>query len=517
MTSLYSGQAIRAGLKDFVLARLLSAVLSLGTNILLVRWMDEAGYAGYVTLTSLQLSSLLLFSFGIERVLARFSGQALLAWPRAAFKLLVAGSLALRVVSLMLLGGAVHLIGEQLVSELKIADWHEVEWAFWCYAITFGVYEALQACSQSLMQQKAIRDALTFQWLARFVVIAACFLVTGEVSVERVLWTFGVTALLSSLHLLRAIYQQAAVTSPTAVAEAADFRALVALGWHNHVEKLVSLPFSTQFVRLVSANALNLYAVALLGFYQTLVMTFHRHMPSALAMGMLESAIAGRMLRPDGRAESAQVLSTVFKVNLAYVLSLAAWLCVSGQAVLTLITGGKYAEQSAALVLLVLGLVPGGLWQLFIIYCNATNEAGVLPKATFVSLLLLLPVLASMYLFSDMGVWIVSGGLLLVGIGQCMVAHLMLAARTGAPAIDFAGAAKFAVCVLVPSVLLRQIVPNSGLAYPLAMALAGLLVTALLMLGLLRLGVLFSDRDIGVLDKLSPPGVRLLRKFHLIR
>lgn len=94
MTSLYSGQAIRAGLKDFVLARLLSAVLSLGTNILLVRWMDEAGYAGYVTLTSLQLSSLLLFSFGIERVLARFSGQALLAWPRAAFTRLVAGSLA---------------------------------------------------------------------------------------------------------------------------------------------------------------------------------------------------------------------------------------------------------------------------------------------------------------------------------------------------------------------------------------------------------------------------------------
>lgn len=517
MTGLYSGQAIRAGLKDFVLARVLSALLSLGTNILLVRWMDEEGYAAYVTLTSLQLSSLLLFSFGIERMLARFSGQALLTWPRAAFDRLVAGSVGLRVVSFVLLGGAVHLIGERLVSELKIADWHVVEWAFWCYAITFGAYEALQACSQSLMQQRSIRAALTFQWLARFVAIGAYFLVTDDVSVNLVLWTFAGTAFLSSLHLLRAILRQAALTQRNDESGAADWRAVAALGWHNHVEKVVSLPFSTQFVRLISANALNLYAVALLGFYQTLVMTFHRHMPSSLVMGMLESAIAGRMLRPEGRAESSQVLSTVFKINLAYVLTLAAWLSIAGQAVLTLITGGKYADQSAALVLLVLGLVPGGMWQLFIIYCNATEEPGVLPKATMASLVLLLPVLASIYLFPEWGVWIVSGGLLCVGTGQCMFAHLMLASRSGAPAIDFAGAAKFALWVLAPSLLVGQAAQIAGPSNPLAVAFAGLMVTAMLMLCLLRAGVLFSNRDIGVLEKLSPPGVRLLRKFHLIR
>lgn len=426
--SIYSVERIRSGLREFILGRAAAAALSFVANILIVRELAEDAYASYATLTGLQLIFLLLLSFGIERVMARYAGEGSMRWSRRSLLQLIGGGVLLRAATLLLLMLATIPVADGMAIRLNVPSWREVAPAFWVYTLCFGVFEALQAVAQSFMCQKAIRVGLTVQWGLRVLVV--CFYVGFQLplGLAAVMWIFAFTSIVPILILLPPIL--AVIRGRPEQVDASDpnmsFRQVLALGSHNYLEKLASLPSSGAFYRLLAANALPTVATASFGFYQTLWGVFHRHMPSTISMGMLEATVAGRFAQRHDHREVGTVLSVMFKINLLLLIPLVAWLAISGGQIVSLLTGGKYVNQAWALWLITIGLVPAGLWQLVIIHSNAMSRSKVLYRASAWASFTVVPLAAGVIQFPEHGLFLLAAAVPAIGFIQITLAMMLL-------------------------------------------------------------------------------------------
>lgn len=426
--SLYSAANLRAGLRDFLLGRLAAAMLSFIANILLVRLMTEDAYADYATLTGLQLTLLLFVSFGVERVMSRFAGEGAMKWSHRDLTRLVGGGLALRAIAVVTLAAILSPFSEWLSTLVNVRGWKNAAPAFWTYTLFFGLFEVLQAIAQSFMLQKAIRLSLILQWGLRVLVVVTFVILDTPLGLIEVLWIFAATSVIPSLVLMPAINRVIAgrpAEGDVPVAEG-HFSAVLLLGWHNHMEKLASLPTSAAFMRLIAANALPTIATASYGFYQTLWGVFHRHMPTTISMGMLEAVMAGRYAERRDLREINVVTSAMFKINLLVLVPLVAWLAVSGSDIVTLITGGKYAEQSWALAVIVAGLIPAGLWQLLIAHANTVSMSHVLSRSALLTSLTVPPLAWGVFVFPNNGLLLLALAIPFFGVFQAGLSILFL-------------------------------------------------------------------------------------------
>ena len=381
-------------MREFLLGRLAAAALSFVANILIVRMLAEDAYASYATLTGLQLILLLLFSFGIERVMARYAGVGAMNWARRSLLQLVGGGVLLRAATLLLLAIATIPLADGIAKLLNVPSWNQVAPVFWVYTIFFGVYEVLQAVAQSFMCQKAIRVSLTVQWGLRVLVVSFYVFFQLPLGLAEVMWIFAATSIIPILVLLPSVLTVIRGRPESVDVEGAEknFRQVLALGGHNYLEKLASLPSSGAFLRLLAANALPTLATASFGFYQTLWGVFHRHMPTTISMGMLEATVAGRYAMKRDILEIGTVLSVMFKINLLVLIPLVAWLAISGADIVSLLTGGKYVSHAWVLAVITFGLIPAGLWQLLIIHSNAVSRSKVLYRASVLASIAVIPV-----------------------------------------------------------------------------------------------------------------------------
>lgn len=425
--SLYSSANLRAGLRDFLFGRLAAALLSFIANILIVRVMSEEAYAGYATLTGLQLTLLLLISFGVERVMVRYGGEGATRWPRRRLGGLIVGGLSLRALVVLLLIAAWIPFTTPLADWLNLAGWRTVAPAFWIYTLCFGLFEILQAIAQSFMLQGVIRFSLVLQWGLRVVGVAAYVGLALPFGLVEVLWLFAATSAIPCLVLMPAIIRVVA-TRPreTEAAPPGAVRAIFMLGWHNHLERLASLPTSAAFMRLLAAHFLPGAATASYGFYQSLWAVFHRHMPTTLSMNMLEAAVAGRYAERRDLGEVGAVMSSVFKLNLMVIVPLVAWLAVSGADIVGLLTGGKYTEHAWVLAVIAGGLIPAGLWQLLIAHANAVSMSAVLARAALLTALCVIPLAFGVMRFPERGLLMLALAMPTFGLLQASIAMAAL-------------------------------------------------------------------------------------------
>jgi len=453
--SLYTAKTIRFGLRDFLVGRIIAALLSLVANLMIVRTMAADPYADYITLSGLQLLLLLLVSFGIERIMSCFVGEGVARWPRNEVTWMIGCGLVIRIVSIVALAILFMPLTDWLAHTLNIEDWREVAPAFWVYTFFFGLFEILQAAAQGLMLQRAIALSLVIQWGVRVVVLVAFLGIERGLNLIEVLWIFAVTSLVPCLILLPRIWIAVRYESSSSIynIEKMKKRAVVELAWHNYLEKLTSIPTSMSFMRLIAAHSLPSYATASYGFYQTLTSMFYRHMPTTLTMGILEATVAGRYAERKSQKEAGTVLSAIFKINLLILTPLIAWLGISGGDVIALLTGGKYTNQSWALALITASLIPIGLWQLLVIYANTLSLSNVLSRAGIWSAICVLPLTVTILYVEEYSFVLLSTAGLVLGFLQVAIAIRMLNKRGVRLQIDALGAMRILLAAVAAAVI----------------------------------------------------------------
>lgn len=427
--SFYSAAKIRAGLRDFLLGRLIAVVLSFATNILIVRELSDDAYANYATLIGLQLSLLSLLSFGIERVMARYAGEGAMRWTATNLARLIGGGVALRAFSILAVAVLLIPFSNFVADFLHLRTWESIAIAFWIYTLFFGVTEVLQSVAQGFMCQKEIRFSLTLLWSARVFAISFYMISGLPFGLYEAVCIFAASSLIPCLILLLPVYQviknKRTKSLPTSN-DMQNFNSVVLLGGHNYLEKLASLPTSGGFLRLIAASALSSAATASFGFFQMLWGTLHRYMPTTMLMGMLEATVAGRFSENRDSKEMDTALSAIFKINLMFVVPLVAWLAVSGRDVVSILTGGKYVDHAWAFAVIASGLLPASLWQVVIVRANTLSVSSVLYKSSALISVFVVPIGFVAIKYPETGLFLLSSTSLVLGLAQVGLAMIAM-------------------------------------------------------------------------------------------
>jgi O-antigen/teichoic acid export membrane protein len=499
--------------KWYALAKAGIAVVSLSTQLVLVRFLAIEDYAAYTLFVAAAGVLVFLTMFGMDRVIYRFMPplREQFHW-REALQLMggmLLARLALMAILLFLLYlGAQFLLPRQIVAQL------------WDIRLHLAAYAALLAVSDSLVifcnsfgLQRAQAGLFFLAGAIRMAAVALIVMATtlNAQEVARVFYlTEGllVTALLAVLaREISSIRQR---DRPGAAAGTIPVREVVRDALSTQAAYLVGFPFKGALLKLVVGAVSPPVVTAAFGFFQTMADRAYQFMPVFMLKGMLEPALASDYATRRDPERVRMTVSLLLRFNFLIIFLGIAMLAGCGEPLVDWVTRGRYGQHMALAILIavqLLGMTVGEcmffalnplgrvahhnrMWMWFSLpFLLALGLAALHGNAHILVLVATLPYLC-VYAWLR---WVAREAGLDAGLGMGAggMVRLLFACAAGA------GAAR--IVLLLP------------LGWP---AIVGaLFATLLVYLLTLRLLGFFHRDEISKVDKLSPRLAQLLRPF----
>jgi O-antigen/teichoic acid export membrane protein len=350
--SFYNTSRIRQNLPYFISGRLVSALGTFGSMVLIVRALSVADFGVFSIIVGSSIIFGMVCGLGIERLIPRYLSElrsagmlgraAYLAW------LLLLARIILLLPAFLILYYLWDLVGNQLQVELDM----EIYWASIAYIGAFLVSKQAADTLQAVMNHREAAFGYAVDAAVRLLMLVF-FAIGQSLSLLPALWAYvagaSAGAAICIVGMLRLFSTR--VESPfQGGKQNISPAALVRYGWHAYLHNVGGILLTPQALRIFCATLLGAAGVAALGFAQSMTDFVKRYLPVFLVGSMIEPILIGRYRESRDFAVLNRLAAVILKVNLFLLLPFVGWLALSGDGALALITGGKYLKQSWLLV-----------------------------------------------------------------------------------------------------------------------------------------------------------------------
>jgi O-antigen/teichoic acid export membrane protein len=385
----YGAKSARKGIKNQLLARIVQAGAGFLIALITVRVMSIPDYASYVTVIAAGTVLGSLSMFGLDRAAFRYVPEARLAANPLNLKRMVDRLRQARL-------GLMILFGIGIAATWRwIGPMFELDSVSMLVPVlAFGVVHAMGQFSgiilQSLMLQRAIRDATSITWITRLAVLVIVVLFLKPLTALVAIWiTIGSEALgLAWMAAKTRRHLQELVAADNVLAQGSwlpDWKRIRTFAVQNYLMGQSAMAAQPKLQTLVAAALLPQEAVAAFGFFRHLSDQFARVLPFHMFRTVIEPVLIGRYQATKDFGQLNTVVSAILKINLLVSLPVAVWLWLAGAPLVSLLTGGKFTDYVWILALLVLSLVPTTQRTLQVIAVNAVDRSASLIPATIVA------------------------------------------------------------------------------------------------------------------------------------
>jgi O-antigen/teichoic acid export membrane protein len=410
ISSRYSGERVRRGIVHFLLGKGVSAVCGFLAMVLVVRALSLQGFADYTVLVALVELATALSGLGLGHVLLRYVPELYEKQHRLSLRRLVWGALGMRTVAVVLLALVLHGASSGLAQLVGIAGGGAVVSAFLAVVVLRSTAHFLSQVLESTLHQGISQTGFSLAALLRMIGMAWLMQRGGEVSLIDVIYVEAAAdaacMLVLAAGLVKVLYEKAVA----AEVNAADGRwmqgrlqAMVRFAAAGYVQHLVILPYGGNTNRLVAGHMLAAPAVASYGFAQSLYEYLKRYLPAQLMVGLIRPVIVARWARERSFPAIAEISSQVVLINVLLVGGVLAVLAVAGRESLYVISGGKYANESLAVLfgLCVVLLLETQRQQIEVLVQTVERYEELIPSnalvaASVLGAIVLLPVLGAL-------------------------------------------------------------------------------------------------------------------------
>jgi len=473
----------RRSLRHFAAGRLLSAIVGIGTLLLLVRALEKGDYGLYIALLAAFEILQLAASPGAYAVVFRYLPELREGSAGRAVARLVGIVTAYRLVTISLVAAGVALMADWLAAQVGVPGQGLAIRIYALVLVFEGMARFIDAQFESLLLQGMAQVSVLVRNAAKLVALAVIS-VGGSVEVPLQDWllveavTTGLGATISCILMMRHLMARRIVASTEMPPLAFDRVQRFALP--TYVSQVVGLGTGSEMVKLLVSKLVGTSATASFGFAAALSATLQRYLPGFLLVGWIRPLLITARKQGQSNAEVVVMAQAVLMLNLLLLAPVVSLLAIAGADVVRIMAGGRLPGSDSFLyffvVLLAFQSVRGVVSLLGI-----TLELGNASlRATAWSVLGLL---VGLSIFPFLGIAGLCGGLMVSELIWSVV--MIRALREGGMHFVFPlrGAAKllFSVAFGVGVVLTAlQLVPNqhtSGLAL-VGGALAALLCLA---------------------------------------
>lgn len=334
---------LRSSLIVFASGRLAAVALGFAFQLVVVRVLPLADYAGYAVAMAAALLAQSLLLFGVPTVLAYEGSARVHAGDGPGLRHLLGRIAAVRLGVLALFALAAILVsaGDLLPAS---ADGVLVTAAV-VWAAGLLVASDAESICQILGQQRLSRAVAVGEPLARLAALVMAVALGWRPDAAAVVALCAATAGLAGLALVAAAAAGAArlgAMADTARAPAPR-QNLTTLAGASYLGTAGAMVMSPPAVRLAVAGAMPVELLAAFSFMQGLMLSFLRLTSGIVLSPFIEPAAMNHAARGGSQARMAAALSLVFKLDLVVFSTVVVGLLAGGPAVLSLLAGGRFA------------------------------------------------------------------------------------------------------------------------------------------------------------------------------
>ncbi|MCK6384181.1 MAG: hypothetical protein L6Q52_07515 [Rhodocyclaceae bacterium] len=497
--SFYSIRRVQENLPYFISGRVISALGTFGSIVLIVRHLSVTDFGVFSIVAGSAIVFGLVCGLGVERLIPRFLSElrsagamgkaAFLAW------MFLLARIVLLLPAFLFLYLFWNLVGAVLQAKLD----QEIYWASIAYIGAFLVGKQAADTLQAVMSHREASFGYTVDALVRL--IALGFLAFWqELSLKTAIWAYAAGASAGVVICLSGMLRVFAsrIESPFCAGDrdSLSLHGVWQYGWHAYLHNAVGIVLTPQALRIFCASLLGAAGVAALGFAQSMSEFTKRYLPAIFLASLIEPILIGRYRETKDFAMLNTLASVVFKVNLFLLLPFVGWLAVSGDGALALVTGGKYVEQSWLLVGLLALLAFDVHRALLHMVIMAVDETWLLVMSQLWPTIMLAGLLALVH-FQGLGGFLI-GLAVIVGFVNCLLVRQLR--QSGHDyRLDWPGIAKIALNAAAGNII--------GLLFSLAVdgwpgSVLALVVACLAFLGISYWHKAFGLEEKNLIDKL---------------
>lgn len=357
----YGTSRIFHGIAYLVGGKAVTSIAGVGTFLLLVRVLPVEQFAAYTVLFALVEILDAVTGVGLGHILSRYVPELYAEHRRGALRRLVAFGVALRFAVLAVVLAGVYLLAPTVSPWIGLAGW---EWAVRAYLLVVLARVAtttLFSVLESMLRQAIAQTGASVATVVRFLLLGL-LAGNGALDLEAVIVVELLTEALGfAIMLVGGLYvipsADAAESSQGADWVRGNLRRMSEFGLKGYCQNLLILPYGGSTNRLLVGAALSSPEVALFGFAQSIADLMERYLPVRLLAGVIRPVLTARYVRDQRFSDLVLAANMIFKINAFIVLLAAVVIFAGGEAMLSSVTAGKYAEDSVGLLLLICGLV----------------------------------------------------------------------------------------------------------------------------------------------------------------
>ncbi|WP_029007575.1 lipopolysaccharide biosynthesis protein [Azospirillum halopraeferens] len=344
----YSLKAVRRGFVSLVCGRFVSAGLTMAAMILIARGLGVAEFGVYALLLSALSLAITYTSLGLDWVSAKYLPEFRIhAGARDLGRLILAllGGRALSFAVLVLAGYALLGLEADL---LGIPEWIDILELYLLVLFMEGLVRSLRGeIFEPLLLQghsqvnAAVRGAL-------FCGLVLYTMQDGLTLHEVVMVEIVASAVALGLALVQLAAYAVRHLGTHAAAEGwtpPPLREVFAIAGHNYAAQLVSSLASANTLMLIGTSMLNPAAVAGFGFCRTFAEQIRRYLPIALLFTVARPSIVAAYSMDNRFDRLLERVQFLYKANLIVLLPVVILTIAYGDAILELISGGKYGDS----------------------------------------------------------------------------------------------------------------------------------------------------------------------------
>ncbi len=402
-SSTYSLSSVRSAIGHYLFGRGIAALAGFASAVLLVRHMDVSSYAAYVAFFGVAGIAGLLSSLGLERAITRFVPEGRLFHDAATLRRFIGRLLGVQFIAALVVASLLALAWKPLVSLFDFVATEDAPFALILYLIATALAASLSTTLQALLRQKLLTGATVIQWTLRLGWILALALHgDGNITLAQALWIMALPelglALALAVALLLTLQSISDAHEPPARNEKEgwpDLGEVAALAGHSFSFNLLAAPPQGYFMRTIVAATLPAETVAAFGFFSNLLDRIRMYLPMQLMYNLVEPVLVAHYLENKDEKALTRNIGLIYKANLLIIVMALLFLAIDGKSVVSLLTGGKYVEQTWILFLLLMQITLGSHVIAIQLLVNVLKKTKVLSLSGLASLLVMIAFLLS--------------------------------------------------------------------------------------------------------------------------
>ena len=356
----FSGSEVKRSAGHFLIGKGVSALLTFIILLWLVRLLSVPEYAAYITLVATLEITIVVASVGLPWIEARYVPEFRLHAAKTTLIRFVVQLIELQLGVLVVTAVLAWLCLDWLLAKTEMTGYVSVAQLYIFMLVVEGCGRRLRdGVLSMLLQQKLAQTSLVIRNIL-FIIAVAVMAYYHEITLTYVVAAELLASLVGLFYSLIGLWLhlQHIKLDKKDDWQQPNWSQMWVVARNMYFSEIVTQAYSSQVFTLIVRYSLGAEATAVFGFLRNLYMQVRNYLPASLLFGLIRPKLVASYVGEGGIVDLTRNANLVGKLSLFILMPLIVFSLLTGEELISLLSGGKFPHTGYYFAGLMFSLIP---------------------------------------------------------------------------------------------------------------------------------------------------------------